>query len=111
MEYDGSCVEWHENFEQTHDTSVSSFSHKSFDFGARSRPNRFRLVKLKSLGAAVNTIVVNFTVQLGEVSQHHELRHKQHTTLANSMSTISMFLLFSTHRILRVHFDCENFCL
>ena len=59
---DWSSVGWHEGWEQTCDTSVSSFSHGSFDFGAQSSPKRFEWVKMNlDTGAAVNAFPLNFS--------------------------------------------------
>ena len=58
---DWSSVGWHEGWEQTYDTSASSFSLGSLDLCAMSCPKRFGCVKMNvDTGAAVNTFPLNF---------------------------------------------------
>ena len=58
---DWSSVGWHEVWEQTYDTSASSFPLGGLDLGATSSPKRFEWVKMNlDTGAAVNTIPLNF---------------------------------------------------
>ena len=58
---DRSSVGWHEGWEQTYDTSASSFSLGGLDLGATSCPKRFEWVKMNlDTGAAVNTFPLNF---------------------------------------------------
>ena len=58
---DWSSVGWHEGWEQTYDTSASSFSLGRLDLCATSSPKRFEWVKMNlDTGAAVNTIPLNF---------------------------------------------------
>ena len=53
---DWSSVGWHEGWEQTYDTSASSFSLGGLDLGATRSPKRFEWVKMNlDKGAAVNT--------------------------------------------------------
>ena len=50
-----SCVEWHEGWEQSYNTSASSFSLGGLDVSATSSPKRFEWVKMNlDTGAAVN---------------------------------------------------------
>ena len=56
---DWSCVGWHEGWEQTYDTSASSFSFGGLDVSATRSPKRFERVNLDT-GAAVNTFPLNF---------------------------------------------------
>ena len=59
---DWSSVGRHEGCEQTYDTSISSFSLGSFDFGAMCSPKRFEWVKMNlDTGAAVNTFPLIFS--------------------------------------------------
>ena len=61
---DWSSVGWHEDCEQTYDTSVSSFSPGSFDIGVKSSPWRFEWVKINlDAGAAVNTFPLNSSLE------------------------------------------------
>ena len=54
---DWSSVGWHEGWEQTYDTSASSFSLGHLDIGDTSSPKRFEWVKMNvDTGAAVNTL-------------------------------------------------------
>ena len=54
-------VSWHEGWEQTNDTSASSFSLGGLDVSATSSPMRFEWVKMNlDTGAAVNTFPLNF---------------------------------------------------
>ena len=56
-----SSVGWHEGWEQTYDTSASSFSLGGLDVSATSGPKRFEWVKMNLYtGAAVNTFPLNF---------------------------------------------------
>ena len=58
---DWSSVGWHEAWEQSYDTSASSFSLGGLDLGATSCPKRFEWVKMNlDTGAAVNTFPLNF---------------------------------------------------
>ena len=58
---DRSSVGWHEGWEQTYDTSASSFSHGGLDVSATSSSKRFEWVKMNlDTGAAVNTFPLNF---------------------------------------------------
>ena len=58
---DWSSVGWHEGWEQTYDTSASSFSLGGLDANATSRPKRFEWVIMNlDTGAAVNTFPLNF---------------------------------------------------
>ena len=58
---DWSSVGWHEGWEQTNDTSASSFSRGGLDLGATSSPKRFEWVKMNlDTGAALNTFPLNF---------------------------------------------------
>ena len=51
----------HIGWEQTYDTSASSFPLGSLDFGAMSSPKRFEWAKMDlDTGAAVNTFPLNF---------------------------------------------------
>ena len=51
----GSSVGWHEGWDQTHDTSASSFSLGRLDLGAMRSPKQFELSKMDlDTGAAVN---------------------------------------------------------
>ena len=55
-------VGWHEDCDQTFDTSVSPVSRENFDFGAPSSPKRFELVKMNlDTVAAFNTLPVNLS--------------------------------------------------
>ena len=60
-----SCVGWHEGgWEQTYDTSASSFSLGGLDLGAMRSPKRFEWVKMNlDTGAAVNTFPLNLGPQ------------------------------------------------
>ena len=54
-------VGWHEGWEQTWDTSASSFSLGGLDLGATSSPKRFEWVKMNlDTGAVVNTFPLHF---------------------------------------------------
>ena len=56
-----SSVGWHEGWEQTYDTSASSFSLGCLYLGATSGPKRFEWVKMNlGTGPAVNTFPLNF---------------------------------------------------
>ena len=56
-----SSVGWHEGWEQTCDTSASSFSLGSLNLGAKSSPKIFEWVNMNlDTGAAVNTFPLNF---------------------------------------------------
>ena len=58
---DWSSVVWHEGWEQTYDTSASSFSLEGVDVSATSSPKRFEWVKMNlDTGVAVNTFPLNF---------------------------------------------------
>ena len=58
---DWSSVGWHEGWEQTYDTSASSFSLGGLDLGATSSPKRFAWVKMNlNTRAAVNTLPFDF---------------------------------------------------
>ena len=58
---DWSSVGWHEGWEQTYDTSASSFSLGRLDLGATSSLKRFEWAKMNlDTGAAVNTFPLNF---------------------------------------------------
>ena len=57
---DRSSVAWHEECEQTYDTSASSFSLGGLDVSATSSPKRFEWAKMNlDTGAAVNTFPLN----------------------------------------------------
>ena len=57
-----SSVGWHESWEQTYDTSASSFSLGRLDVTATSSPKRFEWVRMNlDTGAAVNTFPLNFS--------------------------------------------------
>ena len=58
---DWSSVGWNEGWEQTYDTSASSFSLGGLDVSATSSPMRFEWVKMNlDTGAAENTFTLNF---------------------------------------------------
>ena len=58
---DWSSVGLHEGWEQTYDTSASSFSLGGLDLCTTSSPKRFEWVKMNlDTGAAVNTFPLNF---------------------------------------------------
>ena len=58
---DWSSVGWREGWEQTYDTSASSFSLGGLDVSATSSPKRFEWVKMNlGTGGAVNTFPLNF---------------------------------------------------
>ena len=58
-DHDWSSIGWHEGWEQTYDTTASSFSLESFDLDAMSGPKRFEWVKMNlDTGATVNTFSV-----------------------------------------------------
>ena len=58
---DWSSVEWHEGWEQTYDTSASSFSLGGMDVSATSSSKRFEWMNMNlDTGAAVNTFPLNF---------------------------------------------------
>ena len=58
---DWSSIGWHEGWEQTYDTSASSFSLGGLDLGVTSSPERFEWVMMNlETGAAVNTVPLNF---------------------------------------------------
>ena len=57
---DWSAAGWHEGWEQTYDTSASSFSLGVLDVSATSSPRRFGSVMNLDTGAAVNTFPLNF---------------------------------------------------
>ena len=55
---DWSSVGWHEGWEQTYDTSASSFSLGGLDVSATSSPKGFEWVKM-NLNIGVNTFPLN----------------------------------------------------
>ena len=59
---DWSSVGWHEDCEQTYDTSVRSVPCGGLDVSAWRGPKRFELVKMNlETGGTVNTFPVNFS--------------------------------------------------
>ena len=57
---DWSVVGWHDGWEQTYDTSASSFSLGSLDLVAKSSPKRLERVKMSlGIGAVANTFLWN----------------------------------------------------
>ena len=92
MEDDLSSVGWHEGWEQTCDTSASSFSLGGWDVCATNSPKRFEWVKMNlDTGAAVNTFPLKFGPEgagdgrfyrtiSGEWIQNEELGNSKDTT-------------------------------